>query len=447
MPKQLALFFCLAFIFWLFARDRKIRPMTSGALWVVLFWVIIIGTKPVSLWLGARLEMENLYDYMEGSPIDRYAFLVLMAVGSIILMRRQINWRSILASNRWLFAFIFYCAISTIWSDYTFLAFKRWVKDFGNFIMVFIILTETNITDAIKAVFSRYAYVAIPLSIVFNKWFPEYGKYYNPWDGQLGYAGVTTNKNELGIVLTICGLYLVWELFEPGTANDRKTYKIDSLGRMMLFMMMFWLLFTSKSGTAIFCFILGSGVLLLLRLPSTRKLIKHLGAYIFALCLLILPIYSIFLEKFVGIFSRDLTLTGRTGLWEDVLSVRINPLIGAGYKSFWIGSKVSFMWEKYWFKPNQAHNGYLEIYLNSGLIGLFLLFAIIVSTGIKLKAEVMSGSSIGIFLYSFFAVALFYNITEAMFGGITLIWFLMILASLYNSNVMISKHEISYRYI
>jgi len=46
--------------------------------------------------------------------------------------------------------------------------------------------------------------------------------------------------------------------------------------------------------------------------------------------------------------------------------MRVNPWIGAGFESFWLGPRLNKLWAQYNFMPNQAHNGYIEIYLNLG---------------------------------------------------------------------------------
>ena len=38
--------------------------------------------------------------------------------------------------------------------------------------------------------------------------------------------------------------------------------------------------------------------------------------------------------------GRDASFTGRTGIWETVLQEPINPLIGTGYSSFWLGERL-----------------------------------------------------------------------------------------------------------
>lgn len=137
---------------WLFVRDRKFRPMSSGALWVPLLWLAIIGSRPVSVWLGASLPIETAGDYAEGSPLDAAVYFLLMLAGLAVLWIRRVNWGGIFTSNYCLVAFFFYCGISVFWSDYSFISLKRWIKDIGNVVMVLIMLTEKDPVQGVRAV-------------------------------------------------------------------------------------------------------------------------------------------------------------------------------------------------------------------------------------------------------------------------------------------------------
>jgi exopolysaccharide production protein ExoQ len=435
MPRQLALFLCFILIAWLFARDRKLRPMTSWALWFVLVWIVIIGSRPSSLWFGGGIQIETPDDYLEGSPLDRNLFLFLIVSGLVVLLRRKVDWGRIFDSNRWVFAFFLYCGISVLWSDYAFVGFKRWIKDFGNVIMVLVILTEKDPIQAIKAVFARYTYFAIPLSVVFIKYFPKIGRYYNRWTWEPAYCGVTTEKNALGCIVFICGLFLIWDLIEIRASGGKKTDVPDTLMRIVLLLMVFWLLDRADSSTALACFILGTGILLFMRLPLAKRQVKYLGTWSLVIGFLIFLLYIVpgVRQAFVGMFQRDITLTGRTDLWADLLSEPINPLLGTGYQSFWLGPKAEHYWKKYSYHPNQAHNGYVETYLNGGIVGVGLLIAMIVFTGSKLKKELLNRSNFGIFCFSFLIVTLFYNWPEAMFNKMTPVWFILLIIALYPS--------------
>ena len=70
------------------------------------------------------------------------------------------------------------------WSEEPFVASKRWLKDFGNVVMVLVLLTEKNPLDAVRAVFVRCAYLLVPLSVLFVKYYVWLGKVYSSATGE-----------------------------------------------------------------------------------------------------------------------------------------------------------------------------------------------------------------------------------------------------------------------
>jgi exopolysaccharide production protein ExoQ len=406
--------------------------MSSGSLWIALIWIFILGSRPVSLWFGGGVPIENVADYIEGSPIDRNVYFFLIVIGLVVLLKRRPNWNEIFATNRWFFIFFVYCGISVIWSDFPYVGFKRWVKDCGNVIMVLLLLTEDDPIQAVRAVLARYSYLALPLSVVFIKYFPDIGRYYNPWTWEYAYGGVALDKNTLGLIAVICGLFLLWDLVELRLAKGGGRDWVDALSRMMLLLIVAWLISLAGSATSLLCIILGTCILLAIRLPIGKRHVQHLGAYSLALAFLIFFLYAspAVLGTLVNMFGRDITFTGRTNLWMDLLAEPINPIVGTGYQSFWLGARAEHMWDLYYFHPNQAHNGFLETYLNGGLIGVWLLMAIIFSAGKRLKQELLIHNNYGSLRFSFFAVTIFSNLTEAIFNKQTIVWLIMIFSCL-----------------
>ena len=78
--------------------------------------------------------------------------------------------------------------------------------------------------------------------------------------------------------------------------------------------------------------------------------------------------------------GRGSSLSGRTVLWARLLEVHINPIFGTGFESFWLGERLEQLEGIFFFVPNEAHNGYLEIYLNLGLMGLFIIIGLFIAT-------------------------------------------------------------------
>lgn len=453
--KALAVSACVLFIAWLYYREGKLRPMTSPALWIPLLWVIIIGSRTGSLWLNMNVDPQMLaVDALEGNPFDRNVFLLLIALGVMVIFRRRLNWGRILSGNPWLFAFLLYCGLSAVWSDYPFPSLKKWTKDLGNVVMILVILTEVNPMLAIRAVFSRYLCFVIPFSALLMRYIPELGTYiapqldapqiYNPMTGAhrtplpevISYCGVTTNKNELGTILAITGIFLVWTLVSKKLPARGKW---DRLVNSLLLVMAIALIIVADSMTALVCLAIGSLVILGLRIPLVRRQTRYLGIYTLAIAILVfLFLYIPDLRSMLfGLLGRDLTFTGRTEIWQGLLQEHVNPLLGTGFGSFWLQPGVP---ERYDY-INEAHNGYLETYLNEGLIGLTLLGGMIVSVWAKLKKELLLGNSFATLLFAFLVVTIFYNLTEAVFMRLNLTWFVFLMAGLGHPWTVAAPHQ------
>ncbi len=126
--------------------------------------------------------------------------------------------------------------------------------------------------------------------------------------------------------------------------------------------------------------------------------------------------------------GRESTLTGRTDIWHLVLGMTGNPLVGTGFESFWLGSRLQKMWSIYWWHPNEAHNGYLEVYLTLGWIGI-ALFAVFLLAGYR---NIIAGFSrdpdMARLKLAFFVIVLIYNFTESAIRETNPIWIMLLLA-------------------
>lgn len=94
-------------------------------------------------------------------------------------------------------------------------------------------------------------------------------------------------------------------------------------------------------------------------------------------------VVSFHLPDIVRFLGRSVTLTERLPLWEALLSIGWKqPLLGYGFGAFWLGSgqmmpieialmRLRFPW------AGHAHNGFIDTWLEIGLIGLLLIVMII----------------------------------------------------------------------
>jgi len=429
MPPQVALLLCICFILVVIAIDTKRKSVVSRALWIPLLWMMIIGSRFVSQWLNFSAPVESPDYYLEGSPIDRTVFMLLMVVGLFILSRRKIEWSKVMKSNVWLFLMFFYFGVSILWSDFPVVSLKRWIKAIGDLIMILIVLTESDPAESIKSLFKRCAYVLIPLSILFIKYYPHLGRTYVSWTGTVvTFTGVATNKNSLGALCLVCGLFFFWNLQTMWLKRNINISKKEVFVHVLFLCMIVWLLKLSDSATSLATFIIGVCIFIWTELPKVKRNKIHIKIFIVFLILLLLQISFDIKNLFISILGRETTLTGRTDLWKELINMGTNPFIGTGYESFWLGSRL----KKIWLMDNigivnQAHNGYLEIYLNLGLIGLFFVIGVIITTYKKIGNTLIRDFDFGRFRLTFLIIFIFYNITENSFRPLSPLWFIFLL--------------------
>ena len=79
---------------------------------------------------------------------------------------------------------------------------------------------------------------------------------------------------------------------------------------------------------------------------------------------------------------------------------------------------------------NQAHNGYLEQYLNLGYIGVVFIAVIILSGLLRVRSHLKDDPAAGILRLCFIVSAVLYNYTEASFYGMNNMWMLLLLGCL-----------------
>jgi exopolysaccharide production protein ExoQ len=434
MPSSLALLLSFGFIAFLFYRDHRERPAVTRALWIPVTWFLIIGSRPISEWLnwGPPLEGSALE---EGSPLDRLVFLALIVAGFFVLRRRQVRLSQVVRENAWLTLYLLYCLFSIVWSDFPLVAFKRWTKILGHPIMVLIVLTEPDPMQGVTTLMKRCAYVLITLSVAFVKYFPALGRGYSEWTGQAFYTGVTTNKNALGYLCMVFGFFFVWLLLKTlraGRTPNRRKQLILCIGFLALIL---WLLALTDAKTALVTFLFSALTAVLL---GTRLIVKrYIGVYLVAAVVLALSAELFFgvYTKTITLLGRDPTLTDRTEVWKDVLEMDKDPVLGTGFESFWLGERLDKMWAKYWWRPNQAHNGYIETYLNLGFVGVGLLLALIIATFRKIRRELLRDLDWGRFRFCLLFAILLFNYTDAIFKALHPLWFIFYLVAVDYSGV------------
>jgi exopolysaccharide production protein ExoQ len=422
---------CMLFIVYLFWTDLRRPDSPSRALWVPLAWMFLAGSRWVSSWLNLAPTLASANDYAEGSPIDRAVFFALIVAGILILARRKIDWQRLLRNNVWIILYLLYCLASMAWSDEPTVLMKRWVKDLGNPIMALVILTERRPYEAVGAVLRRLAFLLLPLSVLFVRYYPELGRGYKA-DGSPMFTGAGHQKNDLGLMCLLAGIYVFWELLQRREKTHLAFTRQHKIVAVVLTGMLAWLLHLSDSQTSFVCLVTAVLLLLLGRTPFMARRPGRIFGVLFCAVLAIWLLDEVLhVKEFaLGLLGRNPTLTNRTDLWQIVTSFEVNPIVGAGFMSFWSGARLDEVWRLLGAGINQAHNGYLEQYLNLGYIGVAFIAVIVLSGLLKVRRHLSVDPAAGMLRLCFIVTAALYNYTEASFYGLNNMWVLLLLGCL-----------------
>lgn len=435
MPPFLALLLWFVLLLALFHFDPARGAGGWSALWVPLIWLFIVASRLPSQWLGGgTASMVAVSALEEGNATDRIilSLLILLAFG--ILMSRSFDWRAFFAANVALTALLSFALLSVLWSDFPFVAFKRWFRGLGVYLVILVALSDPRRFEAVRLLIRRLCFVLISLSILLIKYFPEMAKEYNPWTGLAYFKGATTSKNMLGVLCLVSGLFFLWDTLTCwGNRKERKTRWIIGVNVAFLAMTL-WLLSLAESATSKVCFVLGCLILI----AAHSKRVKRRPALLTVLIPVGISLYLL-LQFGFGInvitalaeaVGRNPDLTGRTHIWDVVLSTNTNPLVGAGYESFWLGRRAIWVWEQVRGAINEAHDGYLEIYLNLGIVGLFLVAGFLIASYRTICRRMKDSSSLGSLSLTLWTIVLFYNVTESSLFNGELLWVVFLLGAI-----------------
>jgi O-antigen ligase len=376
--------------------------------------MFVMESRLPSQWLG-RAMGSAAQALEEGNSLDRVVLFGLIVLSIGVLAARSFRWGSFLGNNLLLTMLVLYGLFSVLWSDFPIIALKRWIRDLGNYLVILIVLYETNPLEAVRAFLRRLYYVLIPLSILLIKYFPASAISYGFWSGLAEFVGAATSKNTLGAMCMLSGVFFFWDTLTRWPQRKEKQTKRILLVNVLFILMSYWVLRMSSSATAFVCFLLGCSIILVYSAWGKR----HVAFFKFAIptffvAYIILGFGFGLNDALAAKLGRDATLTGRTNIWDAVLSTDVNPLLGTGYESFWLGPRLMQVWQKAG-AVNQAHNGYLEFYLNFGIIGLLLLAGLLIASYRAICKRFTDSPGFASLAVALWTIPLFYNLTEAAF--------------------------------
>lgn len=435
---QVALLLTVAFIAYCLRNDLRQGERFSVGAWISFIWIALSISKPLVFWLHPGLiQFGDRADWAQGNvraiqndPLQRNLLVALILLGLITLVGRSQVFKFPALENRWLIVFIAYCLLSVFWTGFPNVVVTRWIRLAGDIIAISLVLTERYPEETTYRIIRRVTLLFLPLSILFIHFYSQLGRVYTSYGFQM-WVGVTGHKNQLGVLCAFTGIVLVWW----NVINWPKINRIDG----GLLMMATYLLIGSRSATSAIVLLLG--VFLLVAQSFLGKDIRKLSRIVligigFLLVIQVLAV-SFLNQSLTPIFfsaaGRDSSFTGRVPIWQELIKMGLRtPFMGHGFDSFWVdSSRVAEAWERIPSLPTSAHNGYVEIFLNLGIVGLLIVFAIFAQAYKNIIRSDGGSPALSKLKFVLLIMVLSHNFTESTLAKPnTLTWLLFLLSSI-----------------
>ena len=364
------------------------------------------------------------------SPLLRMVFIGIYFVTLILLTFRWQRTLTFVTSNSWLLFLIGLAIFSISWSSVPNIAFRKVVSLIGA-TMFGVYLGSRYDFEQQLGIYSWTFGIGLFFSYIFSIALPEYGIMNT--DAIVGaWQGIFPHKNGLGE--SMFAGFMAFYFSSLLNVSKRKKIYFQVLTLLALIIVYF-----SESATAlvsiIFIFLTAQG-LKRLSITSKKSVLLVLLFLIFTCIVMFLLLVNF--NTFLSVNDKDVTLSGRTILWDTLWQfIREKPWLGYGYGSFFSGEsrEATLLWQVHDWSPVHSHNGYIQLWLNLGLVGLIVFFLGYISCLFNSLFKYLVFKDLRmLWIFLFLIYTVFLNMTEVSFFSSGNIW-IITLASIYSMKI------------
>ena len=316
-------------------------------------------------------------DLGTANPLNTIATgLVLLIV--LVLMLRHGRTALQYAPGMWpVLSLVILALISIAWSDHPDVTIRRAGSLLTAALWAWYVTSRYDLKDVISIARQSLGLLAVA-SLAIAIVAPDMGR------GPDGWPGIFANKNSLGVITALGVATYFYALLTP--RQRILSYLFFSVGVLLCLGM----LYLSQSRTSWLLGLLAPVLCIVIRLTH-----KRVGVAIIiwtAIVLLLGPAVVLVIDQLGTIatmLGRDATLTGRVDLWLMLPSYIVQrPWLGHGLGAFWVDQSVNVLkiWTAVDWEPPHAHDGWLDLLLELGVVGLRLLASqmlLILTNGIR----------------------------------------------------------------
>ncbi|MFP7759742.1 O-antigen ligase family protein [Marisediminicola sp. LYQ134] len=392
--------------------------------------VAILGTAFLSSTVKATMGWEGL--------IGALVCLVVLAGASLAVSREEIEWRGLLPIS--LILFIGWCGATILWSDYQWatlgsIAYQVAFASLGVFVALRrdLIQIVRAVGDVLRTVLVASLALEVLVGILLDTSAP-----FLRIDGSLAdggpIQGLLGTRNQLGLVAVIALITFSIELV------TRSADRGLAVGSIVLAALSVWFTGSPVSLGVLAAVAVTSAVLVWLRRldPDPRRVAQFalLGTTVF-----VLTAAFVFRSRLIAVLDAGSEFEFRYSLWLDVVERAATRTVeGFGWLGLWRRDLPPYIGiDPFGPAHSSALNAYLDVLLQTGIVGLFAFIALL---GLTLVRSWLLAS----------------NKRSVVFAWVPLVLVALILTSAAESSILVefgwlllviccvrSAHELSWR--
>jgi O-antigen ligase len=303
--------------------------------------------------------------------------VILAFIYLVVAVIALVNGRktaSVIRRGPALFGLLLLACLSPLWAEMPDLVFRRALGLAGTSLFGVVLAMRFSLEDQLNLLRWVFRWAA-GLCIALLGAAPHYAISSGAEGGAL--RGIFPHKNLLGAAMALA-ILVEWHL------SGGKSWSRAVKG---LFLCAYSaLLVLSNSVTSIVTIFLTLVVMWVFRVLYRKYRVPLVALVLFVMVTVsAFAVAGVNAEVLTGLVGRSSDLTGRTELWDAVVSmIHKHPILGFGFSGFWkdASAESAVVETHILWTPTYSHNGYLEITLSLGLLGMFL-FLVGFATGVK----------------------------------------------------------------
>lgn len=371
------------------------------------------------------------------SAFLRIIFLLIYLISFALLLFRSRRTLYFFRSNLWVLFLVGLAIFSISWSSIPDIALRKVISLIGTTFFAVYLASRYTFEQQLK-IYGWTFGIAVVFSFIFALALPQYG--ISSLDAVSGsWRGIYPHKNGLGE--SMFASFLTFYFLSRIDRQHQLLFRVFCLLSIVL-------IFFCQSGTSLMSVVYifaAAQALDSLSLTSKKGVLLILLFVIVAALLLF--VFFVNFEALLNANNKDITLTGRTPLWATLWEfIEQKPWLGYGYGSFFssLSREGNLVWKVHTWVPVHAHNGYIQMWLQLGIIGLAALtFGYVKCMFSSLSKYLVSKNlrMLWVFLFLLYTVTL--NLTEVSFLGAQGSIWIVSLVAIYSMRETTSKTQYS----